>query len=181
MIPWLPFDRWANRKYYFHDTTLSPLIENAIHAISIDEPHRNFDVTLIEQLPNHPAEQQLLQVWFPGDHMSVGGGSYYRRRLSDLSLLWMIEQIQAWNLGLAFNLDQIAGGLDPDFTTDIPDDIPPIFGVGGKISRKVTGTFDDIHLSVKQRWHKRSDYRPSNLEQFRSELEQWQASSLERT
>ncbi len=178
VIPWLPFDRWANRQYYFHDTTLSPLVENAIHAVSIDEPHRNFNVTPMNPQPDAPL-QRLRQVWFPGDHMSIGGGNYARRRLSDLSLLWMIEQIQAWNLGLAFNLDEIEGGFDPDFTTDIPDDISAIFGVGGKISREVTGTFDDIHSSAKRRWQQRPDYRPPNLEHFRTELEAWRPTSWE--
>lgn len=173
IIPWLPLERWFNRKYRFHNTRLSPLVENALHAVSIDEAHRNFNVTLMERQPDHP-QQRLLQLWFPGDHMSVGGGSYHRRRLSALSLLWVIEQTQAWNLGLAFDLKQIPDGFDPDFTTDIPNDIPPIFGIGGKIVREVVGTFDEIHPSAVQRWQQHPDYRPPNLERFRAELEQQQ-------
>ncbi|MCB0167435.1 MAG: DUF2235 domain-containing protein [Anaerolineae bacterium] len=171
VIPWLPFDRWVNRKYRFHDTTLSPLVENALHAVAIDERHRNFAVTPMEPHPNYP-EQRLKQMWFPGDHMSVGGGSYHRRRLADASLLWMIEMIQAWNLGLSLAFDDLADRLDPDFTAAIPDDIPVMFEVGGRKVREVTGTFDDIHLSAKQRWQQQPDYRPPNLERFRAELEQ---------
>ncbi|MCB0178743.1 MAG: DUF2235 domain-containing protein [Anaerolineae bacterium] len=178
VIPWLPFDRWANHKYRFHDTTLSPLVENALHAVAIDERHRNFALTPMERQPDCP-QQRLMQVWFPGDHMSVGGGSYHRRRLADASLLWMIEKIQAWNLGLSIAFDDLAGGLDPDFTAAIPDDIPMMFEIGGRQVREVTGAFEDIHISAKQRWQQQPDYRPPNLERFRSELEQWQPMSWE--
>ena len=172
VIPWLPFDRWANRKYRFHNTTLSPLVENALHAVAIDERHRNFVVTPMERLPNNP-QQRLRQVWFPGDHMSIGGGSYHRRRLSDVSLLWMIETIQAWNLGLSFSFADVTGGLNPDFTTAIPNDIPLMFEVGGRAVREMSGSFADIHISAKRRWQQQPDYRPPNLEPFRTELEQW--------
>jgi uncharacterized protein (DUF2235 family) len=86
-----------NMKFYeFHDTKLSNIVENAFHAIAVDEHRQDYDVCLW----NPDSMQQLEQRWFLGAHCDVGGG-YSDRRLSDLTLGWM--QDKAMGLGLALN------------------------------------------------------------------------------
>ena len=84
-IPFLPIDNWLNSKYKFHDTTLSSIIQKALHAVAIDELRKVFDVTPMQKSPKFDT-QILRQVWFPGKHGSVGGGTKEQRGLSDLAL-----------------------------------------------------------------------------------------------
>ena len=86
------------RLYEFHDTKLSPIIENAYHAVAIDEHRKIFDVTLWN--PDTALEQTLEQRWFAGSHGDVGGG-YKERAVSDLALKWMQDRAGALGLGLA--------------------------------------------------------------------------------
>lgn len=70
--------QWYNKlKYAFYDTTLSSIVENAFHALSIDEKRSNFKPTLWERSTN-PAKRDFKQVleqrWFAGVHANVGGG-----------------------------------------------------------------------------------------------------------
>jgi uncharacterized protein (DUF2235 family) len=88
----------VNMKFYeFHDTKLSHSVENAYHAIAIDEHRQDYDVCLWSP---DSTRQQMEQRWFIGAHCDVGGG-YSDRRLSDLTLRWMQERASA--LGLAVN------------------------------------------------------------------------------
>lgn len=88
----IPFDsfNWFNKKYYdFHDTELSSIVENAFHAIAIDEHRKNYAPTLWD--PKEKPNQKIEQVWFVGAHCNVGGG-YSRNNLSDIPLSWMLEK-----------------------------------------------------------------------------------------
>jgi len=87
----------VNMKFYeFHDTNLSSIVENAFHAVAIDEHRQDYDVCLWS--PDSAPQQQLEQRWFLGAHCDVGGG-YPDRRLADITLAWM--QSKASALGLA--------------------------------------------------------------------------------
>jgi hypothetical protein len=81
--------------YQFHDTTLGPHVENAFHALALDERRSDFMPTLWVQSPDARAQgsQKLLQVWFPGVHSNVGGG-YQEHGLSDVALAWMASQVE---------------------------------------------------------------------------------------
>lgn len=88
-----------NMKFYeFHDTQLSSIVENAYHAVAVDEHRQDYDVCLWN--PRSKPEQTVEQRWFIGAHSDVGGG-YADRRLSDLSLRWMQDKATALGLGLA--------------------------------------------------------------------------------
>ncbi|HUL10005.1 MAG TPA: DUF2235 domain-containing protein [Candidatus Acidoferrum sp.] len=89
------FDR---RKYQFHDTGLSGIVENAYHAVAIDEHREEFKPTLWTA-PFHD-HQTVEQRWFVGAHCDVGGG-YAERELSDLGLAWMMEKAASCGLALA--------------------------------------------------------------------------------
>jgi uncharacterized protein (DUF2235 family) len=97
-IPVQSFD-WFNKRYYeFHDTELSSIVENAFHAVAVDEHRENYAATMWN--PRVQPTQRLEQVWFAGAHANVGGG-YKERELSDITLAWMQEK--AASCGLAFN------------------------------------------------------------------------------
>jgi uncharacterized protein (DUF2235 family) len=92
-----------NMKFYeFHDTQLSGIVENACHAMAVDEQRRDYDVCLWN--PPSTPEQKLEQRWFVGAHCDVGGG-YNDRGLSDMTLGWMQDKASA--LGLALDGVQI--------------------------------------------------------------------------
>ena len=74
--------------YTFHDVKLNPYIPHARHAVAMDERRREFNPTLWTT----PAQDQdVVQKWFPGSHMDVGGG-HLETGLSDGALRWMIDE-----------------------------------------------------------------------------------------
>jgi uncharacterized protein (DUF2235 family) len=96
-------------RYAFHDTSLSRLVRRGAHAVAIDERRADFAPTLWSRPPQDG--QILEQVWFAGSHGDIGGG-YRETGLSDLALLWMIDQ--AKQAGLAFDDDYLAAITAPD-------------------------------------------------------------------
>jgi uncharacterized protein (DUF2235 family) len=94
----VPRPRWLPRRGAFHDTELSGRVKGAFQALAIDEQRRQFRPTLWHQQPDAATEgQELKQVWFAGVHKDVGGG-YPERGLSDVALLWMIQQASRYGL-----------------------------------------------------------------------------------
>jgi uncharacterized protein (DUF2235 family) len=82
----------------FYNTFLSKRVLYARHALAIDEERENFPRvpwTVDGELVRHPDGQPewLRQVWFAGNHSDIGG-SYPEdeSRLSDVALLWMVEE-----------------------------------------------------------------------------------------
>lgn len=155
----VPIDRWINEKYEFHQNKIvADIVENAVHAVALDEYREEFDVELMEQ-NSEAVDQKLIQLWFPGDHGCVGGGSWYKRGLSNLTLKWMVEDIihKELNLKLALDLSRIVD-TDPSgkiLTTKIdpliyfPTDIDSIYEElenGRKIPEDVK-----LHPSIIQR------------------------------
>ncbi len=75
----------------FHDVKLNPFIPHARHAVAMDERRRAFTPTLWTT----PAKgQDVVQKWFPGSHMDVGGG-HLETGLSDGALRWMTDEASA--------------------------------------------------------------------------------------
>lgn len=109
----LPFDIAGlfNRRWAFHNTSLSSRVDHAYQALAIDEKRKPFTPALWhadrEKIENK--EQILEQVWFAGSHTDIGGG-YDDTSLSDITLQWMQEKAAA--CGLAFK---------PAFFTQKPD------------------------------------------------------------
>lgn len=188
-LPFLSIDELINKKYKFHDTILSASIQHAFHAVAIDEPRKVFDVTPMQKNPTFK-EQVLRQVWFPGEHTSIGGGIFEHRGLSDTTLKWMMDQITQRRLGLEFNLSAIKGGITMNHKT--PFDTDTIIGrLTGEHKRKVVASvvdpatgktiqkpidLEDLHESVRLRWRDLGkDYRPSNLLPYNALLEEREA------
>ncbi|KJH70274.1 DUF2235 domain-containing protein [Aliterella atlantica] len=168
-IPLLPVDDWFNAKYKFHDTTLSSIVQKALHAVAIDELRKVFDVTPMQKSPKFDA-QVVRQVWFPGEHGCVGGGTKEQRGLSDAALQWMMNEIGNLGLGLEFEPNNVEDGIQTDPTINFDNQPGFIYQVTGTEPREITGSFGDLHESVKTRWQARVDYRPENLWNFRDEL-----------
>jgi uncharacterized protein (DUF2235 family) len=95
--------QWLNAKEYaFHDTELSGIVENAAHALAIDEFRVDYQATL--WAPVVKPGQEVEQRWFSGAHADVGGG-YPTRLISDIALGWM--QRKAAAVGLAIDTSEI--------------------------------------------------------------------------
>ena len=100
-----PIGRLSRHFFGFHDMKLSSWVENAFHAVAIDEMRKPFSPTLWELRNEDLAEsrsvgQHIEQVWFAGVHSNVGGG-YPDAGLSDLALRWILDRAQKCGLGLA--------------------------------------------------------------------------------
>ncbi|MCB9480350.1 MAG: DUF2235 domain-containing protein [Desulfobacteraceae bacterium] len=94
---------WFSKQYYeFHDTRLSGIVQNAFHAVAIDEHRKNYKCTLWD--PVKKINQRMEQVWFAGAHSNIGGG-YCDNNLSDISLRWMMDK--ASESGLYFDHEKV--------------------------------------------------------------------------
>ena len=82
-------------RHKFQNFRLSESVENAYHALAIDDERLTFHPVFWGKSPLD--YQTIRQVWFSGMHTDVGGG-YKEQTLSDIPLVWMIEN--AVNNGL---------------------------------------------------------------------------------
>ena len=96
-VPLESFDGFNKQQFEFHDTELSGIVENAFHAIAVDEHREPYKVTLWD--PKEKPNQRIEQRWFIGAHADIGGG-YPSRMLSDITLRWMQEKAQRCGLRL---------------------------------------------------------------------------------
>lgn len=170
-IPFL--SDWVNKKLKFYDTTLSHIIEHALHAVSIDEKRKVFDVTLMEKNPDSE-KQTLSEFWFPGTHGCVGGGSFEDKGLSNLALQWMVNEIRHLSLGLEIDLEKSEDSFDFNHESPFKND-PGLFGLLGLKEREIpVNPFTQIHESVESRLNSDSlnpRYEPINLVKYKKELE----------
>jgi uncharacterized protein (DUF2235 family) len=163
-IAWMPgfIDRLFNQKYQFHNTKLSSTVKSAFHAVSIDEHRKAFLPTQMK-----PAQDgQLTEVWFPGGHSGVGGGTLANSPLSNAALLWMIESVEGLNLGLTFDRNKIEDGVnvDPMIQTNYDLKLPFFKGIRSLPSAAI------LHESVYHRWHLCRWYRPRNLVEYHEKI-----------
>ena len=137
---------YPNRK----DIQLSPLVEKACHAMSLDEYRKNFDVLKFDTNPS------VEQRWFPGVHGDVGGG-YKECGLSDITALWMAEN--ARTSGLTFKkkgMDEFKS--QPDMQTFHDEYLNGEWSLLGKKYRKYAG--EEIDESVYDRINANIGYTP---------------------
>ncbi|MGW5640279.1 DUF2235 domain-containing protein, partial [Streptomyces sp. NPDC003832] len=116
----IPYAGRLNRRWAFHNTELSSWVKAAFHALAVDEQRSAFRPTLWHQQPGAAQQgQELKQVWFAGVHCDVGG-SYKETGLSDITLLWMVDQARRY--GLEFDLDALSEAgpkvMRPEESTD---------------------------------------------------------------
>ncbi len=161
IIPWLPIDTISRRKMEFLNTDLGPGIKHARHAVAVDERRSAFLPTPM----TGNGVTELKQLWFPGDHGGVGGGSKPHVGLSDGALVWMADEAKA--AGLAINQHLLNAIAKPDPTIPLKTKIKWIYQLPRPDDRKGPDSAADVHASTKERITKRQDYRPRTLAKLR--------------
>jgi uncharacterized protein (DUF2235 family) len=168
-IPWLPVSwlHYVNRRWEFHDVRLSSTIDNAYHAIAIDERRPQFTPTLWEQQP-HATGQSMEQAWFAGVHTNVGGG-YQDSGLSDLTFLWIKEKAEA--CGLAFDQDYIQRNTAPNPLGELRDSRTGLYKRIPDEERPIGHGYnanEAVHRSAVTRLEQARDpaYEPPNLTNY---------------
>lgn len=71
------------------DRELSPYIDQACHALSLDDERPTFRPVLWSDPKHDP--RRLTQIWFAGVHADVGGG-YPDDGLANVTLQWMMDE-----------------------------------------------------------------------------------------
>ncbi len=151
--------------YGFLDTSLSPNVVNAYHALAINERRMEFPATLWS---NPPAFGQTIeQVWFPGVHSDVGGGygpdAATGTALGDITFSWMLSKAIA--LGLEVSADVITKypfPLDAKYALDqLHESWNPVWGFPRP--RKIPAG-SNIANSAALRFAHDNTWRPSNLD-----------------
>ena len=181
LIPGIKLEEKFNERYRFHDHKINKTIERAFHAVAIDERRSAFDFTPMESVMSG----QLSQVWFPGDHGCVGGGSEQNRSLSDRTLEWMLDKVKS--LGLEIDPQKVRYSTDKDKSDKYgiyPNHKAPFKAQKTKLCYKNrefpnTSTSSDLDISVKKRWKDNIDgYRdnspnPNLKTKFGQDLDRW--------
>jgi uncharacterized protein (DUF2235 family) len=154
--------------WQFHDVKLSRIVENAYHALAIDERRQDFRPTLWEQQPSADG-QKLEQVWFAGVHCNVGGG-YLDSELSDIAFLWMQEKAKA--CGLEFDQAYIGAKIKPSPAGALRDSKTGLFHLRRDFTRPIAqgrNTQEFVHSSALARMEHanvRPVYQPDNLRNY---------------
>jgi uncharacterized protein (DUF2235 family) len=159
----------------FHDVTLSRWVENAYHALAIDEKRGPFKPTLWEQRDDATG-QTLEQVWFAGVHSDVGGG-YEDPALAEVPLLWMVDRARACRL--EFEPDHFVRSKRPDpARRHLGEEIAPdplgemhesrkgFYLMFPSYERPLRANGSAVAPSAIRRRDERSDYRPPNLDRY---------------
>lgn len=118
-------------KYKYHDIALNDVIENAYHALAVDERRRPFTPNLWQR----PAgwKGQLEQAWFPGVHSNIGGG-YAPDGLANEALHWIVEKAEG--VGLEFDRSYLAH-FRPCFNATLHDSMTMIYRAMRPLTRTV--------------------------------------------
>ena len=158
-----------NKKYQFHDDKLSSTVKSARHAVAIDERRRAFEPALWSNCDvlNHGAAQTaggeaFQQVWFPGDHSSIGGGGD-EAGLANASLVWIIEGAEI--AGLKFLPEAVRQFNDGvNHLAPVVSSKPPAWYYK-EGPRRGPQRVDELAPITLQRWHDDESYRPETLSQ----------------
>jgi uncharacterized protein (DUF2235 family) len=86
-----PIPQRASKKLAFVNSTLLEKIEVAIQALALNERRKHFLPTVWKD----NSSTELKQCWFLGAHSDVGGG-YEDTGLANLTLVWMIAQLDKY-------------------------------------------------------------------------------------
>ncbi len=150
-------------RYRFHDVELSHIVQNAYHALAIDERRGSFE-------PAHwkskaKTGQQVEQVWFAGVHSDLGGG-LPQAGLSDLALMWMKEKAEG--NGLAFDEMKLKE-VRPDGFSMVHESRRGIYKLLPGRTRRLgqEASTEAVHPCVVERQrHGQPPYQPENLTEY---------------
>ncbi|MBZ5635356.1 MAG: DUF2235 domain-containing protein [Acidobacteriia bacterium] len=146
-------------KYQYHDVNLNANIQNAYHALAIDEERKPFAPNIWTRPANWSGT--LEQIWFAGVHSNVGGG-YAPDGLANEALHWLVEKAE----GLGLEFDKVfLGYYKPCFNSVLQDSMTVLYRTMGRYVRPI-GQADGeaVHQSAVDRMNlPECDYHPDNL------------------
>ncbi len=170
--------------------TLSPIVKQATHMVSLDDKRRAFQPTMMNHEPD-----RIIEVWFAGAHSDVGGG-YYRDGLSDVTLSYTMKWLEHMSRTQKMTAIKFFKPNQEAINNACPDSLKGMIGIDdlqrnpnslGKNHQQDRWpvvdwlTLDDrvccviekdkisqderpiIHYSVTERLHRDDDYRPKSL------------------
>jgi uncharacterized protein (DUF2235 family) len=167
-IPLSMFKDLDAKQYAFHDTKLSSIVQNAFHALALDEHRKPYAATLwdMEDYKGRLLSQKVEQTWFTGAHADVGGGYQKDHPISTVTLRWM--QKHAENCGLSLNVQPLPMAKDC-ISTPLHDSFREFLGglfkvFSSRYYRPVgtAGECESVDTSVLDRLRACVDYRPKN-------------------
>ena len=128
--------------------------QNNTNVISIDEKRKKFPISIWDEDHLEP-NQDIVQAWFAGVHSDVGGW-YEQRTLSNITLIWMLENAQ--NHGLRLR-DGWKEGPDPDPLGEIHESRSGLWRLWRPAIRKIPEGAK-IHTPVLTRMNANKGYNP---------------------
>lgn len=177
-----PIANLWNKKYSFHDTSLTSLVKAARHAVALDERRVFYKPSLWDNLEasrdsnglnkgDRSAKRPYQQLWFVGTHAIVGGSTQKARALSGESLAWIAEGARAEGLEITQEglLDAVPDPLANSLALSQP---PWLYTLAGHLLkwRSGPGHAVDLAPSAAKRIEGRRDYRPRSLLNLMPEL-----------
>jgi uncharacterized protein (DUF2235 family) len=170
-----PVARLWNARYAFHDTSLSRIVENARHAVALDERRVFFEPALWNNLDETDQgiglnrgdtgeTRRYQQVWFAGNH-GIVGGSTGPEGLAAASLAWIWAGARAKGLSLK------PGQTIPTVLVDVVGKAPALDEQGALYRvlpfllrwRHGPSLSHELHPTVRLRTALHPEYRPGAL------------------
>jgi uncharacterized protein (DUF2235 family) len=168
-VPLKSFAEFDAEAYGFHDTKLSSIVQNAYHAIAIDEHREPYAASLwgLQDSRDRAKGQTLEQLWFSGAHADIGGGYPGEHPVSDLTLRWLQKKAAKCGLGVeiipAPNENIV---LDCNLHDSFREFLGGLFSMFSRRYYRPIGQEDGgpqtVDRSVPKRMVVRIDYRPKN-------------------
>ena len=167
-IPLSLFKKLNKKRYAFHDTVISRSVENAYHALAIDEQRKPFTPTIWKTTADRERTEQC---WFSGVHSDVGGG-YREAGLSHIALRWLAEKASA--TGLEFDTHYLDSVYASNNEEQLHNSFTGAMKLLGRNKRSIGTTNGDetLHSSAEQRHLNQAKYRPKNLLEYLARDEQ---------
>ncbi|MEP3675421.1 DUF2235 domain-containing protein [Sulfitobacter sp.] len=171
-----------NKKYSFHDLTLTSLVKAARHAVALDERRVFFKPTLWSNLEasredgglnkgDRSATRPYQQQWFVGTHSMVGGSVKTARPLVCETLAWIAQGAQ--DAGLEIAADDLLDAAPDPLSNSLALSQPPwLYKIAGHLLKWRAGPGHPIDLSssAEARIKGRHDYRPRSLQNLMPHL-----------
>jgi len=96
--------RYSAPNHEFHNHRLGASVKHGFHAVALHETRQVFEPVMWEC--DGDTEPRVVQMWFRGSHGDIGGmlgGFLPARLLSNIPLIWMLEQLEPCGLLLPPN------------------------------------------------------------------------------
>lgn len=170
----VPLSTMLNRRHAFHDMSLTGFVENARHAVAIDERHSLFspilfgDLDALNKARGFSCEDEKApyqERWFAGTHGSVGGGGHIRG-LSDGALAWIMKGAYRAQLGIDYSRGSRIQAFYPDPLVSLENETAPGWSATKvvKADRDGPSQLWQLAPSVVRRWQASAEHLPGGQE-----------------